>query len=493
MPILLQSVVLRCCWKCRATTTGTYVHVLAAGVIVLLVARGHRVATAGPCLPVPDCGNSPSDHSLFPAPSNNSPKYMHMLQDSIRRRRRAFAFAVATALVDTMPLSACSFAFRAATSTGARHRRSILLLAPRAAQTWQCEATLSTHRQSLGRARQELLMSTIGTSTDGIDHSEIDMSDFQAKRVVALHEQLTSLGIDAENLSSAATRSMTTTEGYDPYFGKSAIKAYRTFASPRPSKLDAVQREDVGVAAARCARQIDFLAKRHRSHEAEWVRHTDSVESSEHDDDKGGMIGKTTRFPLTIVLDNVRSAFNVGSIFRTADACACAEIITTGITPHPGGSGAEKLAKSALGADRVVPSRHFATTMEAVDFLRNERPEILLVGMETTERSVCYTDVAYPGGIGMDTNGLGDGNKRENDSDEGISREMKKTGTALFFGNEVTGVDTEVMPLLDMVVEIPMFGTKNSLNIAACAPVVMYECIRQWRDLEIGVGGGSEE
>ena len=204
------------------------------------------------------------------------------------------------------------------------------------------------------------------------------------------------------------------------------------------------------------------------------------------------MIAKTTRLPLTIVLDNVRSAFNVGSIFRTADACACAEIITTGITPHPGGSGAEKLAKSALGADRVVPSRHFATTMEAVDFLRNERPEILLVGMETTERSVCYTDVAYPGGIGMDTNGWGDG-EGDNDSDEGISRDIKKTGTALFLGNEVTGVDTEVMPLLDMVVEIPMFGTKNSLNIAACAPVVMYECIRQWKDLEGGGGGGSEE
>lgn len=49
------------------------------------------------------------------------------------------------------------------------------------------------------------------------------------------------------------------------------------------------------------------------------------------------------------------------------------------------------------------------------------------------------------------------------------------------------------MPLLDMVVEIPMFGTKNSLNIAACAPVVMYECIRQWKDLEGGGGGGSEE
>jgi len=313
----------------------------------------------------------------------------------------------------------------------------------------------------------------------------MDILDLQAKRVVALHEQLASLGIDTEDLSSAATRSITTTEGYDPYFGKSAIKAYRTFANPRPSKLDAVQREDVGVAAARCARQIDFLAKRHRSHEAEWVRHTDTVASDGNGDIKDGVGGKATkRLPLTIVLDNVRSAFNVGSMFRTADACACAEIITTGITPHPRGSGAEKLAKSALGADRVVPSRHFATTMEAVEFLRTERPEMLLVGMETTERSVCYTDVAYPGGMGVDKDG--DNSKGEDGSDdELLRREKNKTGTALFLGNEVTGVDTEVMPLLDMVVEIPMFGTKNSLNIAACAPVVMYECIRQWRENEM--------
>ena len=318
-------------------------------------------------------------------------------------------------------------------------------------------------------------MSTTGADTGDNSQSGAILSDLQAKRLAALHEQLASLGINPDDLSSAATRSITTTEGYDPYFGKPAIKAYRTFANPRPSKLDAVQREDVGVAAARCARQIDFLAKRHRSHEAEWVRHTDTVAKDGHGagDDAGG---KTTKLPLIVVLDNVRSAFNVGSIFRTADACACSEIITTGITPHPRGSGAEKLAKSALGADRVVPSRHFATTMEAVEYLRNERPEILLVGMETTERSVCYTDVTYPGG--MKENG-------ENGGDDGASDKKNKAGgTALFLGNEVTGVDTEVMPLLDTIVEIPMFGTKNSLNIAACAPVVMYECIRQWRELD---------
>lgn len=315
-------------------------------------------------------------------------------------------------------------------------------------------------------------MSTTGADTSDNSQSDAILSDLQAKRLAALHEQLTSLGINPDDLFSAATRSITTTEGYDPYFGKPAIKAYRTFANPRPSKLDAVQREDVGVAAARCARQIDFLAKRHRSHEAEWVRHTDTVASDGDENGSEDVSGKTPKFPLFVVLDNVRSAFNVGSIFRTADACACSEIITTGITPHPRGSGAEKLAKSALGADRVVPSRHFATTMEAVEYLRNERPEILLVGMETTERSVCYTDVTYPGG--MKENGALDDKKKS------------KAGTALFLGNEVTGVDTEVMPLLDTIVEIPMFGTKNSLNIAACAPVVMYECIRQWRELDSG-------
>lgn len=324
-------------------------------------------------------------------------------------------------------------------------------------------------------------MSAIGSDaasgTSGNPESTAVTSDLQAKRVAALHEHLATLGINADELSTAATRSITTTEGYDPHFGKSAIKTYRTFANPRPRKLDAVQREDVGVAAARCARQIDFLAKRHRSHEAEWVRHTDTVASDGGESIKNSVGEKTTRLPLFIVLDNVRSAFNVGSIFRTADACSCTEIITTGITPHPRGGGAEKLAKSALGADRVVPSRHFATTMEAVEYLRTERPEICLVGMETTERSVCYTDVTYPGGMKMDGDGESDDKKQ-------------KRGTALFLGNEVTGVDTEVMPLLDTIVEIPMFGTKNSLNIAACAPVVMYECIRQWRESD-GSGGAE--
>jgi len=206
----------------------------------------------------------------------------------------------------------------------------------------------------------------------------------------------------------------------------------------------------------RTARQVEFLWKRHQSHRAEWVRHHDAAGANNNHSQTA-----SRRFPLVIVLDNLRSAANVGSIFRTADAAGCAEIVTVGITPHPGGSGHDKLRKTALGAELVVPSRHFASLAAALAYLR-EQPNsnssngngngYTVIGMETTERSRNYTDWEY-------------------DAERGV---------ALVLGNEVTGVDTDMLPKLDGIVEIPMFGTKNSLNVAACAPIVLYEIIRQW-------------
>jgi tRNA G18 (ribose-2'-O)-methylase SpoU len=277
------------------------------------------------------------------------------------------------------------------------------------------------------------------------EHSSV-ADDGRERRKQALHVRLQQLGVDVDALSDAAFRSVATTDGFDRRFGKSAIKAYRTYIDPRPSKLSAIAREDVNIGANRIARQIDFLAKKHRSREAEWVRHTDEPKD-----------GNT--FPLILVLDNLRSAANVGSIYRSADACGCLEILTTGITPHPNGNGEDKLAKSALGAERVVSTKHFETTMQALDYLRKERPNVMLVAMETTERSKCYTAIQYP--------------SLDDQTDNGA-------GVALFLGNEVSGVDTDIMPLLDEVIEIPMFGKKNSLNVASCAPVVMYEVLRQW-------------
>lgn len=305
---------------------------------------------------------------------------------------------------------------------------------------------------------------TLKSSLSSTSSSEAtsDSDDFtnaeRQMRESALHKQLTNVGIDAEHLREAVRKAATTMAGNDPYYGKSAIKAYRTFMFPRASKVNALRNEDLEVAATRCARQIDFLAKRNRSHEAEWVRHHDATE-----EDTTTMAQQRKLFPLVILLDNVRSAFNVGSIFRTADACGCSMVITTGITPSPFGNGREKLAKSALQADKVVPSKHFTTTKEAIQYLREQHPGFCLIGMETTERSKCYTDEFYPGQGEFTENGI-----------------LPQKGTVLILGNEVTGVDTEILPLLDSIVEIPMFGTKNSLNIAACAPVVMYEILRKW-------------
>ena len=152
------------------------------------------------------------------------------------------------------------------------------------------------------------------------------------------------------------------------------------------------------------------------------------------------------------MLDNLRSAANVGSIYRSAEACGCLEILTTGITPHPNGNGSEKLAKSALGAEQILPTKHFATVRQAMEYLKEYRPNVMLVGMETTERSKLYNVIKYPGREAASSDKL----IVENDC-------MSSPGVALFLGNEVSGVDTDIMPLLDEVVEIPMFGLKNSL------------------------------
>lgn len=271
------------------------------------------------------------------------------------------------------------------------------------------------------------------------------------KRKERLHFHLSELGVDAAALEDASFRSQTTMEGFDERFGKPAIKSYRAYIDPKPSRAEAVARENVEVAANRFARQIDFLAKRHRSQAAEWVRH---IDESQH----------RRTFPLILVLDNLRSAANVGSIYRSAEACGCLEILTTGITPHPNGNGSEKLAKSALGAEQILPTKHFATVRQAMEYLKEYRPNVMLVGMETTERSKLYNVIQYPGREAASSDELA----VENDC-------MISPGVALFLGNEVSGVDTDIMPLLDEVVEIPMFGLKNSLVSSVLKCIVSFQ------------------
>jgi tRNA G18 (ribose-2'-O)-methylase SpoU len=150
---------------------------------------------------------------------------------------------------------------------------------------------------------------------------------------------------------------------------------------------------------------------------------------------------KTTKAPFIIVLDNVRSQSNVGSIFRTADAFLTEAIYLCGITscpPH------REIQKTALGATESVSWKYFKTTSEAINELKERGYEI--VAVEQVAGSVELQDLKI---------------------DEG-----KKY--ALIFGHEVNGVDQEVVNMCDMCVEIPQFGTKHSFNIAISVGIVLW-------------------
>ena len=116
-----------------------------------------------------------------------------------------------------------------------------------------------------------------------------------------------------------------------------------------------------------------------------------------------------------------------------------------GITAHPPHP---KLRKTAFSSLDVVPHRHFDDIVDCIDTLKREG--YLIVAMETTSKSQIYSQVTYPRNV------------------------------ALVLGNEITGVDTRVMDMADMIVEIPTYGVKNSLNVASAAPVVLFELLRQW-------------
>jgi tRNA G18 (ribose-2'-O)-methylase SpoU len=145
-----------------------------------------------------------------------------------------------------------------------------------------------------------------------------------------------------------------------------------------------------------------------------------------------------------VVLDNIRSAFNVGSIFRTCDAAGVAHLHLCGISAAPPNP---KVVKTALGAERTVPWSHHIDAGELLAGLRRAGWTILAV--ERTDASLDYTRVEYP------------------------------ERCVLVFGHEVAGVARPLLELADRVIEIPMLGRKNSLNVATSAGVVLFELVRR--------------
>lgn len=151
------------------------------------------------------------------------------------------------------------------------------------------------------------------------------------------------------------------------------------------------------------------------------------------------------RYPVVVVLDNVRSLYNVGSIFRTSDAAGVDKIYLCGITGKPPRT---EIHKSALGAENSVPWEYREETLETVVELKQQGYKIVVLEHTDQRQNFQRTDYEFP--------------------------------LCLVVGHEITGVADSVVEIADMAVEIPMFGVKQSLNVSVAFGITIYEIIKHF-------------
>lgn len=155
---------------------------------------------------------------------------------------------------------------------------------------------------------------------------------------------------------------------------------------------------------------------------------------------------KAEKIPVVVVLDNIRSLNNIGSVFRTADAFLVERILLCGITATPPH---KDIHKTALGATESVDWLYYPETAKAIEDLKHEKYHIMAV--EQTEQSIPLDRFRIKKGVKY----------------------------AFVFGHEVRGVSQEIVDLADTSLDIPQFGTKHSLNISVCAGMVIWEVFKQ--------------
>jgi 23S rRNA (guanosine2251-2'-O)-methyltransferase len=165
----------------------------------------------------------------------------------------------------------------------------------------------------------------------------------------------------------------------------------------------------------------------------------------------GAIYEGIAQLPVAVLLDNIRSLYNVGAFFRTADAAAIEKLYLCGITGQPQ---RKEISKTALGAEETVPWEH---QPDAIDLIRTLRArEYEIAAIETSIHAVDLYDW------------------------------IPRFPVCVAFGNELEGLQPELSALCDTYVRIPMLGAKHSLNVATAGGVVMYELLRKYRELRKG-------
>lgn len=148
------------------------------------------------------------------------------------------------------------------------------------------------------------------------------------------------------------------------------------------------------------------------------------------------------RNPIHVVLDNLRSAYNVGSAFRTADACAVSHVHLCGMSAHPPH---KKIEKTSLGAFEYVPWTYYERVKDCLAALHAQG--IPIVAIEVADHAVDHPEFTWPNPV------------------------------AVVFGNEVMGIGEGVLRHCDAVVRIPMYGYKNSINVATAIGIILYDIL----------------
>jgi tRNA G18 (ribose-2'-O)-methylase SpoU len=155
-----------------------------------------------------------------------------------------------------------------------------------------------------------------------------------------------------------------------------------------------------------------------------------------------------TKIPLIVILDDIRSLNNIGSVFRTSDAFLIEKIYLCGITATPPN---KEIHKTALGSTESVNWEYAEDVTVLIEKLKNERVKV--VAIEQTENSVMLQDFEM----------------------------SKNEKLAIIFGNEVKGVNQQAVNLCDAIIEIPQFGTKHSLNISVSVGVVLWDLFKKMK------------
>ncbi len=277
-------------------------------------------------------------------------------------------------------------------------------------------------------------------STSNPDEGQNVFASGRDERRAKLHIQLQELGIDPNEI-----------EAHPERFGTAAMRTYNSFLLPKSTGALAVANSPTRAKVV--ANNVSFLVREYKADQEQWLRNVDKNRVAAEQNISSG-VGEVSsdRHPITIILDNVRSAHNVGNILRLAEAAQVESVRLCGsMTPRPPHP---KVLKTAMGAAELVPLETDSSTLNTVLDLKARGYKVF--GVETTENATLYwEDIQIQAGDG--------------DAEH----------VALVFGNELVGIDVQVLRECDSIVCLPTYGIKNSLNVATCVGVVVWDVLRR--------------